>query len=58
MSSYAATEVRNLTKRGPYPGEDFYRMKLTGNGETRWVNVTPEQVDAIAALLDVEEVDA
>lgn len=51
---YAASEVRSLLKRGPHSGEDFFRMKLTGDGETRWVNVTPAQLQKIHDALGGE----
>ena len=49
--SYAAREIRRILDLGPYPGEDFYRLKVSGNGATPHVNVTPEQLEAIAAIL-------
>jgi hypothetical protein len=52
MSNYAAQAIRDQIERGPYPGEDFFRLKVTGNRETHWVNVTPKQLEAIAAILD------
>jgi hypothetical protein len=52
MSEYAATEIRGLLERGPYPGEDFFRLKVTGNGETRWLNVSAEQLGAFAAQIE------
>jgi hypothetical protein len=52
--TYAAREIRQQIAKGPYPGEDFFRLKLTGKGETRWVNVTPQQAERIAEALDDE----
>lgn len=49
--TYAESEIRRLLERGTQPDEDFYRMKLTGNGETKWVNVTPEQAEKIAEVV-------
>ena len=51
MSEYAASEMRRQLERGPYEGEDFYRMQVTGEGKTKWVNITPAQLAAIAELL-------
>lgn len=52
--SYASELIRELLARGPSPGEDFFRMKATGQGETKWFNVSPERLEAIAAILDDE----
>lgn len=52
MSDYAASEVRALLKRGTQPDEDFFRMKITGNGETMWVNITPAQLEVIGIIVD------
>lgn len=52
MPSYAASQVRELLARGPAEDEDFYRLKVTGAGETNWVNVTPDQLRAIERALD------
>ncbi len=49
---YAASEIQRQFERGPYPGEDFFRLKVTGKGESRWVDVAPEQLADIVALLD------
>lgn len=46
-----ATRLRELLEAGPFPGEDFYRLKVTGNGETHWMNVSPDQLAAIARVL-------
>jgi hypothetical protein len=48
-------DLEHLLNRGPQPGEDFYRMKVTGNGETRWFNVSGEKMEAIAAILAEED---
>lgn len=53
--SYPASEIRALLARGSVEGEDFYRLKVTGNGETKWVNVSPEQLATIAAILDEDD---
>lgn len=52
--TYEAQEIRRLLERGTHEGEDFFRLKATGDGETRWMNVTPAQLDAVAAALDTE----
>jgi hypothetical protein len=49
--SYAARELQRQLDRGPYPGEDFFRLKVTGDGGTPHVNVTPDQLAAIVAVL-------
>jgi triacylglycerol esterase/lipase EstA (alpha/beta hydrolase family) len=51
--TYAAFEMLEQLKRGPYPGEDFYRLRVTGDGSTKTVNVTADQLERIAAILDV-----
>jgi uncharacterized protein (AIM24 family) len=50
--TYAAYELFEQLKRGPYEGEDFFRLRVTGNGETKTVNVTPGQLHEIARILD------
>lgn len=45
-----AREIENLMERGPFEGEDFYRVQFTGNGKTPWINLTPDQLTAIAAV--------
>lgn len=52
--SYAALELREQLERGSYEGEDFFRLKVTGNGETKWVNVTAEQLAKIAEVVNGE----
>lgn len=55
MSSYAAKQVRHIVAAGPAPGESFFRLKVTGNGESTWVNVSREELEAIAAVLEIKE---
>jgi hypothetical protein len=50
--SYLIDNLREIAARGPYPGEDFFRMKVTGDGETKWCNVTPEKLAAIIETLE------
>jgi hypothetical protein len=50
--SYATDQLRRVLGAGPYPGEDFFRLKVTGNGASNWVNVTPEQLAGLVELLD------
>lgn len=54
--TYASELLRELLERGPHEGEDFYRVKATGAGETKWFNVAPEQLEAIAGILDIPRV--
>jgi hypothetical protein len=49
--TYAASQLQALLENGPYEGENFYRLKVTGNGATTWVNISPEQLAAIVAIL-------
>jgi hypothetical protein len=53
--SYATSMLRDLLEAGPQPDEDFFRMKAMGNGQTHWFNISPAQLEAIAALLDDHE---
>jgi hypothetical protein len=48
---YARREIERQLERGPQPDEGFYRLKVTGVGETRWINVTPDRLARIAAVL-------
>lgn len=50
--NYPATELDALLKRGPQPDEDFFRVKATGNGETRWFNVSIAELVTIADFLN------
>lgn len=52
--SYAVAMLRELLLAGPYEGEDFFRVKATGNGETKWFNVSPEKLAKIADVLAEE----
>lgn len=62
MSSFfdnvAESNIRRLLDAGPSEGEDFFRLKLTGHGETQWMNVTPERMEAIAAVFAPDPLDA
>jgi hypothetical protein len=49
---YAASELRSLLARGPQRDEDFFRMKVTGNGETRWINVSATDLRGFIAVLE------
>ena len=50
--SYAADQIRRVLSHGPVPGEDFYRLKVSGYTNTQWVNITPAELEEIADLLD------
>lgn len=51
-NTYATSMLMQLLANGPQPDEDFFRVKATGNGQTNWFNVSPAQLEAIAALLN------
>lgn len=51
--TYESRELRRLRDAGTQTDEDFFRMKLTGNGETRWLNITPAQMDALIRVFEV-----
>jgi hypothetical protein len=55
MDPYISKMLREQLKRGPAPAEDFFRMKVTGSGETTWFNITPEQLAAIIEALHEDE---
>lgn len=55
MSAYAAQQVRRVLAAGPNEGEDFFRLKVSGDLASHHVNVTPEQLSAIADILDTED---
>lgn len=54
MSSYAAKLIREQIARGTQPGEGFYRVKVTGQGETVWFNVSEYALDGFARALERE----
>lgn len=49
--TYASDQLQILLNNGPNPGERFYRLKVTGNGETNWVNITTAQLIDLINLL-------
>lgn len=51
--TYASRMLRELRDAGTQPDEDFYRMKVTGNGESKWFNITPAQLDALIPIFEV-----
>lgn len=51
--TYASRMLREIRDAGTQPDEDFFRMKVTGNGETKWFNVTPAQLDALIPIFEV-----
>lgn len=51
--TYASRLLRELRDAGTSPGEDFFRMKMTGHGSTNWFNVTPAQMDALIRVFEV-----
>lgn len=54
-AEYRMIEMRNQLKRGPYPGEDFFRLQVTGKGETRVINISGDQLQKIALILGEDE---
>lgn len=52
---YAASMLVDMLEDGPYKGEDFYRVKVTGNGETKWFNVSPAQITAFAEIMNADD---
>jgi hypothetical protein len=51
--TYQSRELRRVRDAGTQSDEGFFRMKLTGNGETRWINITPAQMDALIRVFEV-----
>lgn len=51
-TSYRHDEVKRVLDNGPNQGEDFYRLQIRGQNQTRWLNISHEEADMIAALLD------
>lgn len=49
--TYEQRQLRMLADHGPLEGEDFYRLKATGDNETRWLNITPAQLSKITEAL-------
>lgn len=54
-TNYAANELREQLARGPHAGEDFFRLNVSGNGRSNWVNITPEQLAGIVAVLETDD---
>jgi hypothetical protein len=52
ISNYTAGQIQDQLERGLYEGEDFFRLKVTGDGESHWVNVTPKQLAEIVEVLN------
>jgi hypothetical protein len=55
VSAYAARMLRLVHDIGPHEDEGFFRLKVTGAGQSPWVNVTPGQLAAIADILDTKD---
>lgn len=53
--TYAAREVLDQVWRGPYPGEDFHRLKVTGDRESKWLSVSPRVLEGLARLIEMDE---
>jgi hypothetical protein len=52
--TYAARELLDTLRAGPYADEDFHRLQVTGRLSSKWVNITPDQLRRIATILDEE----
>jgi hypothetical protein len=51
VSEWAARQVREVLDGGPAEGDTFFRVKVMGRVESKWVNVTFGELHAIAAAL-------
>lgn len=49
-NTHAARELWRVFKAGPHP-EDYYRLKVAGNVESLWINVTADQLNEIVKVL-------
>jgi hypothetical protein len=47
--TYATSMIDELGS--PPASEGFYRVKITGNGETNWLNISPAELAAFRAIL-------
>jgi hypothetical protein len=52
FDTYLTDRLRDQLERGTQPDEGFFRIKVTGNGETHWMNISPEQLAAIIKALE------
>lgn len=52
---YRAREFARVIEAGPHPDENFYRLQVYGVASTKHLNITREELDAIAKLLDTED---
>jgi len=49
MTDTYATSM--IDKLGPPPADEgFYRVKITGSGETKWFNISPVELAQIRAI--------
>lgn len=47
-----------IDRLGPPPADEgFYRVKITGNGETNWFNVSPAELAEVRAIFAAEDED-
>ena len=51
MSEHAKHEVQRVIEAGPAEGEDFFRLRLSGENRGHHVNVTPGEAARIAHAL-------
>jgi hypothetical protein len=51
MSEYQRDQIQDVLKHGS-GSDDFYRMKVMGRFESKWFNVSPEQLAAIRDVLE------
>jgi hypothetical protein len=52
---YRSNEIRRVLTVGPYPDEDWYRLRINGQECTRHLNLDAEEVEYIAAYLDARD---
>ena len=51
---YTRTELREQLARGPFEGEDFFRLQVSGNGQTKHLNISPAELAAIVEAVEYD----
>jgi hypothetical protein len=55
--TYRRNEIQQLLDAGPHDEETWFRLKILGKSETKHLNVSPAEVEAIRDLLHGPNVD-
>jgi hypothetical protein len=51
VSDYQRDQVQDVLRGGPAPGDDFFRMKVSGLEQSNWFNLTREQLEQIQRIV-------